>query len=188
MAVKHGLLALIEERPRYGYELKTEFEAATGGIWTINVGQVYTTLDRLERDGMVSVNLIDDETTTDTGPQKHYELTAQGREALGDWWEATPEGQPARDELLIKVLLAIQHSRSTALEVITRQRTALFAQLQRSRQQQRQDQSEADLASQLVADALIVRAEANLRWLDQCEATVLKASPNAFAATNGTEQ
>ena len=74
MAVREGLLALLDEGPRHGYQLKTEFEAATGGVWPLNVGQVYTTLDRLERDGLVAV--------ADENGQKSYELTAAGREEL----------------------------------------------------------------------------------------------------------
>ena len=54
MSVKHGLLALLCEGPRYGYELKAAFETRTGEAWPLNVGQVYTTLARLERDGQVA--------------------------------------------------------------------------------------------------------------------------------------
>jgi DNA-binding PadR family transcriptional regulator len=54
MSIRHGLLALLEEGPRYGYQLKSEFESRTGSTWPLNVGQVYTTLGRLERDGLVS--------------------------------------------------------------------------------------------------------------------------------------
>ncbi|MEJ7720992.1 MAG: PadR family transcriptional regulator [Ilumatobacteraceae bacterium] len=80
MAVREGLLSLLSDGPRYGYQLKTQFEAATGGIWPLNVGQVYTTLDRLNRDGLVGEHAVAAETET---AQKSYELTAAGREALG---------------------------------------------------------------------------------------------------------
>jgi DNA-binding PadR family transcriptional regulator len=49
MSVREGLLALLAEGPRNGHQLKIEFEAVTGGVWPLNVGQVYTTLDRLAR-------------------------------------------------------------------------------------------------------------------------------------------
>ena len=120
-------MSLLQPGPRYGYQLKTEFEAVTGGVWKLNVGQVYTTLDRLERDGYVHIDLGDDD-------QKLYTLTPAGREELGSWWEAIPsEDPPPRDELMLKVLMAIEHGREHALGVITRQRTALFALLQRHR-------------------------------------------------------
>ena len=104
MAVREGLLSLLQPGPGYGYQLKTEFEAVTGGVWKLNVGQVYTTLDRLERDGLVDVDTSDDD-------QKSYTLTAAGREELGSWWEAIPAADPPpRDELMLKVLMAIETS------------------------------------------------------------------------------
>ena len=53
MSIRHSLLALLEQGPLYGYRLKSEFEAATGQMWPLNDGQVYTTLARLARDGLV---------------------------------------------------------------------------------------------------------------------------------------
>ena len=165
MAVREGLLALLREGPSHGYQLKTAFEAATGGVWSLNVGQVYTTLDRLARDGLVTV--LDDD------GQKQYEITAAGREELGAWWQAGPvDAPPPRDELLLKVLLAVEEGPDHALEVITRHRTALTTLLQ---SQRRASRDASDLASSLVVDALATRAEADLRWLDLCEARILRA-------------
>jgi DNA-binding PadR family transcriptional regulator len=164
MAVREGLLSLLQPGPRYGYQLKTEFEAVTGGVWKLNVGQVYTTLDRLERDGFVVVDVSE-------ADQKSYSLTAAGREELGSWWEAIPAADPPpRDELMLKVLMAIETNRDHALAVITRQRTALFGLLQRHRRQPTVVPTDSEsLAARLVTDALVVRAEADLRWLDLCE-------------------
>lgn len=181
MAVREGLLALLDEGPRYGYQLKTEFEGATGGVWPLNVGQVYTTLDRLERDGLVA--------TAEHDGQKSYEITAAGREELGAWWEAVPvDDPPPRDELMLKVLMAIEHGPGHALDVLTRQRTALLTLLQLRRRDGRSAvaarNGENDLAQRLVADALIVRAEADLRWLDLCESRLLDASKNSRQETS----
>ena len=174
MAVREGLLSLLQPGARYGYQLKTEFESVTGGVWKLNVGQVYTTLDRLERDGLVDVELSGDD------DQKLYTLTAAGREELGSWWEAIPaEDPPPRDELMLKVLMAIEQGRDHALAVITRQRTALFGLLQRHRSDRPTDVVESDsLAARLVVDALVVRAEADLRWLDLCESRLVAAVPD----------
>jgi DNA-binding PadR family transcriptional regulator len=167
MAVREGLLALLDEGPRYGYQLKTEFEGATGGVWPLNVGQVYTTLDRLERDGLVAVIGEDG--------QKSYELTAAGREALGAWWETVPvDDPPPRDELMLKVLMAIDHGPDHALAVVTRHRTALLALLQSRRRERRAGAAAESLAAALVTDALVVRAEADLRWLDLCQGCINK--------------
>jgi DNA-binding PadR family transcriptional regulator len=169
MAVREGLLSLLEPGPRYGYQLKTEFESVTGGVWTLNVGQVYTTLDRLERDGFVVMSESDG--------QKSYTLTAAGREELGAWWQAVPaEDPPPRDELMLKVLMAIERGREHGLDVITRQRTALFAVLQRHRRDRPASDTATPtaLAATLVTDALVVRAEADLRWLDLCESRLTR--------------
>jgi DNA-binding PadR family transcriptional regulator len=167
MAVREGLLALMAEEPRYGYQLKTAFESATGGVWRLNVGQVYTTLDRLQRDGLVDVDAA--------GEQKRYSLTPGGREALGAWWQVVPDDEPPpRDELQLKVLLAIELGPDHALGVITRQRTAITGLLQRHRRAHPGGDG-LPLAETLVADALAVRAEADLRWLDLCESRILSA-------------
>jgi DNA-binding PadR family transcriptional regulator len=170
MAVREGLLALLDDGRRHGYQLKTEFEHVTGGVWPLNVGQVYTTLERLERDGLVTV-------AEDNG-QKSYELTAAGREELGAWWETVPvDDPPPRDELMLKMLMAIDHGPEHALDVLTRHRTALLALLQLRRRHGRSSAAgHDDLAATLVADALVVRAEADLRWLDLCESRLIAAA------------
>jgi DNA-binding PadR family transcriptional regulator len=168
MAVREGLLALLDRRTAYGYQLKTEFEAATGGVWSLNVGQVYATLDRLTRDGLVASEEHDG--------QRSYRLTDAGLDELGAWWETVPGDEPPpRDELMVKVLLAIAHGRERGLEVITQQRNALLMLLQRRQRSvaRRPSQGGDPLVEQLVRDALIVRAEADLRWLDLCEERVM---------------
>jgi DNA-binding PadR family transcriptional regulator len=184
MAVREGLLALLRGGPRYGYQLKTEFEAATGGVWTINVGQVYTTLERLNRDGLVTLDERDE--------QKLYSITLAGVDELGAWWEAIPtEDPPPRDELMLKMLMAIELGAEHGLDVITKHRTALTSLLQRRRRAASGAAASSNgngagtgegLAAELVADALIVRAEADLRWLDLCEARLLAASKRSATA------
>jgi len=169
MAVREGLLALLGESSTHGYQLKTGFEAATGGVWRLNVGQVYTTLDRLVRDGFVAVEEQED--------QRSYRITEDGVAELGSWWDAVPGDEPPqRDELMLKVLLAISQGREQGLAVIDRQRTAVLGLLQarRPRRGARPAPAEArSLAQELVEEALVARAEADLRWLDRCEQRLL---------------
>jgi DNA-binding PadR family transcriptional regulator len=170
MTVREGLLALLQEGPRHGYQLKTEFEAATGGVWPLNVGQVYTTLDRLERDGKVRIA----DGAASPG-QKVYEITLEGVQELGAWWEAVPADEPPpRDELMLKVLMAIERGREHGLRVVTRQRTELLSLLQRKRRERSALGPDAGLAASLVTEALMARAEADLRWLDRCEAALVE--------------
>lgn len=168
MAVREGLLALMKDEPRYGYELKTRFESTTGGVWRLNVGQVYTTLDRLERDGLVSVAVGDED-------QKLYSITIDGLNELGAWWTSVPTSDPPpRDELMLKVLFAIEQGPEQGLSVVTQQRTALTELLQLHRRERRNmpTSDASEIATALVTDALIVRAEADLRWLELCESRI----------------
>jgi DNA-binding PadR family transcriptional regulator len=177
VGVREGLLALLAAEPAYGYRLKTSFEAATGGVWPLNVGQVYTTLDRLERDGLVKA--------TERGGQRSYRITGDGVRALGAWWETVPVDEPpARDELVLKVMMAVSAGPEHALDVITRQRTALMQALQRARRTAVDD----TVAAAMVADALVVRAEADLRWLDLCEERLTPPRPRGTRARRGGDR
>jgi DNA-binding PadR family transcriptional regulator len=168
MSVREGLLALLADRPRNGHQLKLEFETTTGAVWPLNVGQVYTTLERLARDGLVARSNDDEQSA-----QKLYELTAAGREELASWWSLVPADEPPpRDELMLKVLFAIGRGDEHALAVITAHRSALLLLLAQRRREQRAETPDPDLATSMVRDALVVRAEADLRWLDLCEARI----------------
>ena len=158
MGVREAILALLRDGPSHGYQLKASFESATAKVWPLNVGQVYSTLERLERDGLVASH--------DNDGQKAYALTAEGVDELGAWWDAAPvEEPPPRDELMVKVLLAIAVDHDLALKVIDHQRNALLTLLQQRRRRRWGD----GLIDRLVTDALLVRGEADLRWLDMCE-------------------
>jgi DNA-binding PadR family transcriptional regulator len=164
MAVREGLLALLDDGPSHGYQLKTGFEAATGGVWSLNVGQVYTTLERLERDGFVA--------SADEDGQRSYRLTEDGVGELGAWWDATPDDDPPpRDEIKLKVMLANMRGPEHSLEVITRQRNALMTLRQQRRRGARRGRGARapSLGALLVADALVLRAEPYLRGIDLCE-------------------
>ena len=122
-------MALLAESPRYGYQLKTAFESATGGVWPLNVGQVYTTLDRLHRDGLVDVDDATGRSATRSPPAGAPRSATGGRPC--------PSTTRRRaTSCMLKVLLAIDHGRDHALGVITRQRTALTRLLQQHRRAQ----------------------------------------------------
>ena len=176
-----GLLALLAEGPSHGYQLKAGFEARTGGVWTVNVGQIYTTLDRLQTDGLVEPE--PGPSATEGRERRPWRITRDGKEALERWFdEAAVDPVPARDEFLVKVLLALGRSHLEALDVIDRQRTELYRLVQDDRRARRARAAThpgadaptptADLAAELMADAVAARREADLRWLDLCEARI----------------
>ena len=165
MTIRESLMALLTAGPRHGYQLKTEFEQRTGGIWPLNIGQVYTTLERLERDGHVVGGAADAE------GRRAYELTGSGHVALDTAMsEPADMGAPQRDGLMLKVLMAIDAEGTDPLVVITTERSARLAMLQGRRRAHRDAGVNGNLAAHLAFDALLARTEAELRWLDICEA------------------
>ncbi len=175
MSVRQALLALLRQEPRYGYQLRSEFERRTGGSWPLNIGQVYTTLNRLERDGMVEPVHGPD----DGSGQLIYQTTEAGARETADWFH-TPvlRSAPTRDELAIKLAMAVTLPGVDVGSVIQRQRTATMSALQDFTRLKRQAASATpdDLAWSLVLDRLIFEAEAEIRWLDHCEARVRRAA------------
>jgi DNA-binding PadR family transcriptional regulator len=164
MPVKHGLLALLAEAPAHGYQLKADFEARTGGSWQLNIGQVYTTLQRLERDGLVEAADADTDRIV-------YRVTDAGLEVLGTWY-GTPivQAPPPRDELAIKVMFAIAAPDVDHALVLQRQRSAIVGHLQTLTRHKARLDPDDDLPELLHLDAQILRSEAEVRWLDTCEA------------------
>jgi DNA-binding PadR family transcriptional regulator len=169
MSVRHALLALLSEGPKYGLRLRHEFEARTGEMWPLNVGQVYTTLQRLERDGLVASDGSEQE-----GPQKGFRITGEGRRELDDWLR-TPAGSdaPPRDELVIKVLVALMVPGVDVHEVVQVHRRQLVEGMQRYTRL-KASAPEDDVALALVADAELFRLEAIVRWLDAADARLAR--------------
>ncbi|CAN5718183.1 helix-turn-helix transcriptional regulator [soil metagenome] len=179
MSVRHALLALLSDGPKYGLQLRHEFEVRTGEVWPLNVGQVYTTLQRLERDGLVASDGEDD------GPQKGYAITADGAHELAAWLQTPPPvAQPPRDELLIKVLVAAQVPGIDVHHVVQVHRRHLIELMQRYTAV-KADADEGDVALALVVDAELFRIEAAVRWLDVADARLAQARPTS-GATDAT--
>ena len=188
MSIRQAMLALLGPGPMYGYQLRAEFEQRTGATWPLNVGQVYTTLNRLERDGLVEH--VDgsgaDDAADQTGQgaaQVRYRITASGRGEVSTWFTTpVPRTQPPRDELAIKLAIAVTLPGVVNVgALIQQQRTATmtalqdYTRLKRSGRASRPDQPE-DLAWSLVLDSLVFDAEAEIRWLDHCEARLRRAA------------
>jgi DNA-binding PadR family transcriptional regulator len=174
MSVKHGLLALLERGPMHGYQLRVAFEESTGGTWPLNIGQVYTTLSRLERDGLVRP------LPGNEAGQLPYQITDAGRSELADWF-ATPisHNDRPRDELAIKLALALTTPGVDVQAVVQRQRGATMRTLQEYTRLKAGAERPADLSWLLVLDAMIFQAEAEVRWLDHCEASLVRSVPPA---------
>lgn len=164
MTVRHALLALLSEGAKYGLQLRQEFESRTGEVWPLNVGQVYLTLQRLERDELVESDGGDRD-----GPQKMFRITAAGAEELAAWLRTPPDlTNPPRDELVIKVLVALRLTGVDVPEILQVHRRHLVELMQRYTHI-KAEAAPDDLSLPLVADAELFRLESVVRWIDAAE-------------------
>lgn len=185
MSIKHSLLALLQEGARYGYQLRGEFEERTGSTWPLNIGQVYTTLDRLERDALIEKDSDDGE------GHVTYSITEAGRAEVRSWFaQPVAATNPPRNELAIKLALALTIEGVDVAAVVQSQRVASMKLLQDYTRQRRSAASNAgtelsgepgtgqdsDAAWLLVLDSLIFTTEAEIRWLDHCEGWMAQRS------------
>lgn len=181
MSVGMSLLAILDEGETYGLRLKNEFEARTGGVWPLNVGQVYTTLARLQRDGLVEVN-NDEEPES----QKFYEITKEGQSLLAEWFAASSSaGTPSRDELVLKLVMVARRGRAEGARVIQSERRQAVELLQGYTRLKRDAPTDADLGWLFLLDSLIFQTEARVRWLDACEARLRTMSDGSRATADG---
>src|SRR5437868_4891430 len=163
VSLKYGVLGLLAEEPLHGYEVKNRFEAMLGGTWEVNIGQIYTTLQRLERDGLVKP----------VGPRGdrrklQYELSADGQKAL-DQWLAEPDSGPQQlhEDIYVKLLLATRIANGGLQPMLARQKRAYLQRLRdlnRLEERARRD-GRIDLA-RLIRGALL-HTEADLKWMDE---------------------
>lgn len=174
MSIRYGLLSLLARGPCYGSQLRADFESRTGSTWPLNIGQVYTTLGRLERD-----ELIVPEGGANT-KQQLYAITEAGRAELAGWYERPVDRtQPSRDELSIKLAMAINTPGIDITALIQAQRRHTLQALQdytrlKARALAATPSSRDEIAWLLVLEQLIFQAEAETRWLDHCETRIVR--------------
>jgi DNA-binding PadR family transcriptional regulator len=174
MSVRHALLALLSEGPKYGLQLREEFEANTGQVWPLNVGQVYTTLQRLERDGLVTA-IGDAQPGGEHGPQKAYRITGAGSDELAQWLRVPPDlSVPPRDDLVMKVLIAVRVPGTDVSEVIQAHRRYLI-ELMQEWTRLKEDDNGRDIAFSLAVDSELFRVDSVVRWLDAAEGRLRRA-------------
>lgn len=183
MSVRQSLLAILTQGPSYGYQLRQEFDRRTGGVWPLNVGQVYSTLDRLERDALVV------RTGTEVEGQIYFEITDAGKEEVELWLSAPVQrSATTRDELSVKLALAASLPGADVTRIIGEQRMATLKVLQDLTRSKRTPSSDAginDLTWALVLESMIMTAETEIRWLDYCEESITRARETGLAEPTG---
>jgi len=165
MSLKFGILGLLAQQPLHGYEVKTRFEDLLGGTWEVNIGQIYTTLQRLERDGLI-------ETVGDRGDRGKlaYRLTSTGQTSLQQWLES-PEEEPQqlREEVYVKLLLTNRLANGNLGTLLARQRRAYLQRLRDLADLERKAQKEGRRDLVLLVKGAILHTEADLKWVELCE-------------------
>lgn len=167
MSVRQSLLAILDQGPCYGYQLRHEFDRRTGSTWPLNVGQIYNTLERLERDGLVERGEADDQ------GHVYWQITDAGSAEVAEWLSSpVVRTQATRDELAIKLAVAATLPGVDVASVIQAQRRASLAHLQglqRAKYAGGDPEGSTELAWSLVVDSMMFMAEAEVRWLDHTE-------------------
>jgi DNA-binding PadR family transcriptional regulator len=180
VSVRHALLALLSEGPKYGLQLRHEFEARTGEVWPLNVGQVYTTLQRLERDG-----LVESDDTGGDGPQNGYRITTDGELELGQWLRTPPDmTSPPRDELVIKVMVALGLPGVDVREVVQVHRRYVV-ELMQQWTRLKGDAADHEIGFALAVDAELFRLDSVIRWLDAADGRLARLAVDPPAPASG---
>lgn len=158
------VLALLSKEPAHGYELKHAIESMFGEVWpAVNVGQVYSTLGRLERAGLVRSAKVTQGSRPD---KKVFEVTPSGREELGRWVDHVAPTDRVRDQFFSKLVVASQTRLADPIVLIDRQRRAY---LRRLRELNDLAQTAAGFATRLAVEGAVLHLQADLRWLERCE-------------------
>ena len=158
-----AILGLLSRQPCHGYDLKNHIEQALGGNREINFGQIYTTLGRLERDGLAIASEIED-----GRGKKTYHITAKGKEELDIWLNQTVDRiEPFKDEFLIKLLVRNLAGYGDILKTISRQRQSYLQQLRDLTTLGTQDNGDPFIS--LLIEGALLHLQADLRWLELCD-------------------
>ncbi len=186
MSVRQSLLAILDQGPCYGYQLRAEFDRRTGSTWPLNVGQIYNTLDRLERDGLVEKGDVDEH------GHVYWRITDAGAAEVREWLASpVPRAHGTRDELAVKLAVAATLPGVDVAGIIQTQRRASLAQLQdlnRAAYAGASPEGPEELAWSLVVDSMIFAAEAEVRWLDHSEKRLAQHPDHAMALELSTEK
>jgi DNA-binding PadR family transcriptional regulator len=180
MSVKYAMLGILAEKDLHGYELKSNFDEKVGDFWSLNYGQIYTTLDRLEKDDLVTY----DRQSQDRRPdRKIYSITPKGRKELAEWLTApVAKVRALRDEFFVKLVFMDKRNPAPVLELIEKQRALYLKQMNRLTQQKvtlKKGLKNLDaLTTELLMDAGLFHAEADIKWLTLCESKIRATMKN----------
>ncbi|GAA3938804.1 hypothetical protein GCM10023085_20330 [Actinomadura viridis] len=160
------VLALLAKEPSHGYELRARLQEALGPLGEeLNAGQVYVTLRRLEKAGLVDVRLVGQ---SDRPDRKEYELTAAGRERVAGWLADVSWSRPAPAEFHLKLVAAAASRLADPVALVDAQRRELLRRLAEA--QRAALEQPAGSGAGLLLEGAVLRLRADLTWLESCAA------------------
>ncbi|MFI6106488.1 PadR family transcriptional regulator [Streptomyces sp. NPDC093595] len=160
------LLALLARGPAHGYELKQDLEQLLGSAYPpTNVGQIYVTLGRLEKSGLIEGEEIAQESRPN---KKIYRLTDAGQEALRAWFEETADEPRVRDEFFMKLALAPRTGLADQIALINRQRREYLTTMRNLSKLAATEDRDNRIAHLLIEGAML-HLQADLDWLERCQ-------------------
>lgn len=178
MLLRYAILGLLDGQELHGYRIKSVFEGRIGPAWSLNFGQIYQTLKELRRRGLVEGRFDqgDGPSASSCRPSARC-----GRRALDTWLKRYPkQPQPIRDEIFIRLLVLDRKDRDASLNQVARQEHVYREHLTHLTVYRRSLEpvtTEERLLNSLAADAALFHAEAHLKWLEHCRATLLAWQP-----------
>jgi len=159
------VLAMLAKEPSQGFQLRARLNNALGPLGEgINAGQIYVTLGRLEKAGLVSL-----EGSERSAERKVYTLTAEGQLRVSEWVAEVSWPKPDLAEFHLKLIAAAAASLGDPIGIIDSQRRELLRRL-RDAQRAEMDEAEGSDAA-LLLEGIVLRLQADLRWLEACEAS-----------------
>lgn len=168
LSIKHALLGLLADGPVHGYDLRMAYENELVPTANLNYGQIYTTLERLSRNGWVQNEVVSQPERPD---KKVYRLTDDGRRQLYDWLKKpTQFDLDQRNETFVKLMLTRRLAGADPFETLAVERRACLEQLHEIVQARaKAAEDKAPLRTVLLLDLAVLRLEAFAKWLDRCE-------------------
>ncbi|MCT4351862.1 PadR family transcriptional regulator [Streptomyces sp. Je 1-79] len=164
--MRHPLLALLARGPAHGYELKQDLEQLLGAAYPpTNVGQIYVTLGRLEKSGLIEGEEIAQESRPN---KKIYRLTEAGQEALRSWFDETADEPRVRDEFFMKLALAPRTGLADQIALINKQRREYLTTMRNLSKLAAVEDRDNRIAHLLIEGAML-HLQADLDWLERCQ-------------------
>jgi DNA-binding PadR family transcriptional regulator len=186
--IRHALLGLLREQSDYGYHLKRRFDERIGSVWHLNIGQVYQTLQALDRAGLIAE--VSNGGPSQTPARRLYELTPKGLRVLERWLKRPPtRPHPVRDETLIHLLILQPGNLEDALKRLAKQEHIYKKHLTGLLSQKRQlpvDKDQTTTGVQFGLEAALLHTEAHIKWLDYCRQVLTKRADGESKAKDGT--